>query len=206
MNSARKYWETCRSNYAHLKMNWQMFPQTKRLREVRAIIQDNYKLNNKTIVDYGCGAGWLGLYLFKHHGIEKYIGIDIADRSLHLTREKMEGYNIETHRTHVDFNKLDADVFITMSCIQHFPDLKYLRLFLKNLDNSGIKLLILHIRFGRITSSNGDYKELKNIGTSCLTNDEHVSENLSNYELLYATRGCKIAESQWLLYEMKNEL
>jgi len=206
MNSPRKFWETCRSNYAHLKHNWEMFPDSKRLKEFRNVFLDKYKLNNKTLIDYGCGAGWLGLYLFKHHNLGKYIGVDIAERSLYLVREKLEGYNVETYRTPIDFKSLNADIFVSLSCIQHFPDVKFLRLFLKNLNNSDIDLLVLHVRFSRATVGIGDYEKVINIGTSCMTNDEYVSGELCNYKLLYATRMCKLAESQYLLYERRNEL
>jgi len=220
MNKTRKFWETCRANYAHLKYNRELTPDTGRVLSFHVEFIDEFDFNNKTIVDYGCGGGHLGLYLFQYCNIEKYIGVDIAERSLISTRKllKDNDYNFKTHLVPVDFMSLKADMLISIACMQHFPNVKYLKLFLKNINNSNIKDVVLNIRYANETISNGAYddveatfKKIKEtravcnfFGVACLTNKEYIGSKLTNYILVKKTGDDIKNKGQYLTYRMKD--
>lgn len=199
MNNVRKFWETCRANYAHLRNNWTWDKESYRKTYFEDTFLNHINFENKTVIDYGCGGGYLGIHLFENYGIKKYIGIDIADRSLITTRKNLDGYNFEAHMTPIDFCVLGADVFITLATMQHFPDEKYLRLFLKNINESEISKVVLHIRHGE-NDFNDAYNNPINKGRACMTNSRYISQQLSNYTLISKSEVTE-SDSQVITYD-----
>lgn len=195
----KKFWEQCSQNYAHLKSNWELKIGSRRLNHFYKSFLRFVNFKDKIILDYGCGAGYLGKILFDKYGLKKYIGIDIAERSLIKARQILEGYNTEFHLTPKTFKNIEADIFISLACIQHFPDEEYLYNFLKNVNKSGISTLILQIRYGEETVFNNAYKIKKDFGMACVTNEEYIDERLRRYKLINVS-GKGISGYQYLIW------
>lgn len=51
------------------------------------------KNSRKNLADFGCGGGFLLNCIPDYYGIEKYIGLDFADETLEITREKFNYEN-----------------------------------------------------------------------------------------------------------------
>lgn len=137
---------------------------------------------NKTVIDYGCGGGWFGEYLFKEKGIKKYIGFDICKKSITAAKKKLKDYDAEIIQVkeHIDFSKYKADIFTTMECIQHFPARVYLINFLKSINESKIPELMIQYRRGRGVSFN-----YKNVMTwMCKLPVGYIDNHLTKYESL----------------------
>jgi|GEM_PF-3080482 len=189
MIEPKVFWETCRSNYAHLKPTWEMIKGEigfNRIVKFKEAFLNEIKIDNKVIVDYGCGGGFLGKYLYEEYNIKKYIGIDIAERSLRKAWQVMRDLPIDQEFliTPVRFDRLNADVFISIACIQHFNSQEYLDDFLENLNDSGIDKLMLHIKWAEENEFFNTYgREAKRgYGVCCRTNREYMGERLSNYK------------------------
>ena len=208
----QEFWETCRSNYAHLKPTWEItkgLTGFSRLKQFNLVFLDLIDFKGKTIIDYGCGGGFLGKYLAEEKGIKRYIGIDIADRSLIKSEQMMRP--IETCKSEFylsedidDFAIFKADMFITVSCIQHFPDKEYLDDFLQRIDQSGIEWVILHIKLA-LHGNNAEFynnysrPEKRGYGISCKISSEYIGGFLPNYESVESPI------SQYTIWRLKGE-
>lgn len=177
MNTARKFWETCGDGYAHLTAG-----KFKQCVKWYTDIFSRMDLAGKTVIDYGCGGGWTGKLLFDRFKIGKYIGLDIAKRSVITSKTVLAGYNAEFHLIPIDFKGLGADVFVSLACIQHFPDEKFFTDFLRNIDESGIETLMLQIRGDKTTEFINQYDAGGNIGLCCVTNVEYILKHMKNYD------------------------
>lgn len=113
----------------------------------------------KSVIDFGIGGGILGEELLTRHGIRHYTGIDISNRSLYVSRQRLHRLRKRTppipstqwdlHRAPYEFRELHADVFICMAVIQHFPSRAHTLAFFANLERSGIASIVLQIKFAR---------------------------------------------------------
>jgi len=196
--TVKKRWENCHPAGAHLyPVNWHkseknMFKRYKRL------ITDQVDVNNKSILDWGCGGGYLGKYLLSKFKIKKYIAIDIAERSLDRAKEQLQKYrNIEFILTSIDNIKEcmveGESIFISLACIFHFPTKEYFNTFLVNINKSNINIVILEIRDknkGTIFRKN-IYKTHMDANHACLTNEYYVNGYLTNYSLSKIIKGKK---------------
>jgi trans-aconitate methyltransferase len=200
----REYWETCKANYAHLKENRDLETAVKLRNLYKKVFMDHIDFKDKTMIDYGTGSGHVGKYLFDHYGLGKYIGIDIAHRSLKTANYYLKGYNAKFKLAPQNFGDFKADIFISLACIQHFPSEKYLIEFLNNLNKSNIPILVLQIRHYKNTIFNNAYDRKDSLrGLACRTNYEYVNRVLTKYNL---KRKSKKGPSgyQYLIYEVKN--
>lgn len=181
ISSAELFWNNCPPGYAHLVDKRNLTGNY--LSKLQQEFIDVINWENKTIIDYGCGGGWLGLYLFKEKNLKKYVGIDIASRSLRVAAERLKKYNCEFHL--IPFTFKNADIFVSQACIQHFPNEEFLIDFLRNINQSTIHTVMLHIRYAQETIFSGAYlNEDAGIGSACLTNENYILNYLSNYKLL----------------------
>jgi len=180
-----------------------MHPGDKREAYFNDMFFDHINFKGKVVVDYGCGGGQMGVYLHTYKEIKKYIGIDIAERSIEFSKRNLEEFEHELYVVPVDFGKLDADIFMTIACIQHFPSEKFLELFLKNINRSGIRIIILQFRQNDVMRFNDAYdiEGEGDKGTACLTNETYISSRLTNYNLFRKSEIIKI--SQVLIYKLK---
>jgi SAM-dependent methyltransferase len=172
-----EFWENCRQFYAHLREHAYV-----KCKDIYTRALSLVDIEGKTVIDYGCGGGWTGR-MMSERGIGKYIGIDIAERSLNFARRTMGGHpGAEFYLAPINLAKIAADALVCFSVIQHMPK-AVMHDFLKNLDGSGIPLLLLHVRHAEKTQFNDAYNEGGSIGHCCLTNGKYVSERLKNYKL-----------------------
>lgn len=155
---------------------------------VYAKAMDRIKMDGKTVIDYGCGGGWIGKYLFDEKKIKAYLGIDIAKRSIEAAEQNLADYENKVFllvdpNALPDFSQMKADFFISLSCIQHFPDKEYLDYFLNAINNSEIKTLILQVKYSNKTIfREHPYKTTHDIGNGCFTNFAYMQSKLTNYK------------------------
>lgn len=197
----KSYWEKCGLDYAHLLDSGKR-PKDVLQRSFSKMILNQlpYPLEGKTIIDYGIGGGFLGDLLFAKHKIEKYIGIDIAERSLDRAKQILHGKNVRLYMAPQNFANFKADAFFTFACVQHFPSKEYLDDFLKNLQRSKIKLIAIHFRHHDETIFNNAYVQGGNMGLACRTNIEYISSMLSGYKLYYLSTIEKKSYARSVIY------
>lgn len=181
----KKFWNTIDPHFAHLEHN-----KFKKLTsQWESYFLPKLKFENKTVMDYGIGGGFLGKYLFESKKLGYYYGIDISKRSLEEAEKNLSAYSDKITLSLDNFSKLlenDIDIFVSQACIQHFPDEKYLKQFLKKLNNSKCKQLMLQIRHANKTIFNKDkiYKDdRENVRLACHTNKKYLLKHLTNYSL-----------------------
>lgn len=191
-----EFWEHCRHFYAHLREHAYV-----KCKDIYTRALSLVDLEGKTVIDYGCGGGWTGRMLFDYSKIGKYIGVDIAERSLHFARLHMgQCFGSEFYLAPVTLSKIKADALVCFSVIQHMTK-PVMHDFLKNLDGSGILILLLHVRYAENTQFNDAYNEGGSIGECCRTNKKYVSEKLKNYTLT----GCREEpDVEFLAFKRKN--
>ena len=210
MNNLNNFWENCDKNFSHIEIsghlksyndltnNWEI----NFLKELRKI----YSLDNKTIIDYGIGGAYLGIHL-KKDNIKKYIGIDIAKRQLEVAKRNLLNNNIdhELFLSPQDFSAFNADLFISQAVIQHFPDLEYLNNFILNLNSSKIPIIVLQIRYDKLTNfKDGNYCDISEVCWKCTTNNIDILKKLTNYKNIYEGVVLK-NKYQFLFYKLNND-
>lgn len=194
----KEVWENIKPRSAHLGLSGEKEMMFARYKE---LISNNLKVNGKTIIDFGCGGALLGLYLLENFKPLKYIGFDLAERSIQTAQKNLLGYDCELkllkeHR--FNFAELNPDIIVCLACIIHFPTQLYLDNFLKDCNLSNAKNLVLEIRdIGNGTKfSSRPYENGEDIYRACLTDEKYVSEHLFNYFLTYKTEpsenGCQV--------------
>lgn len=176
------FWNTCELDFAHIERDINdLFKQW----EERFIPWFDFK--GKCVVDYGIGGGWLGVLLGNKYGIDKYVGVDIAGRSLTEALANMRRLSPQT-RTHFLYSEpptyadLRPDIFISQACIQHFTDRDYFEDFFAYLNASEIPEVMVQIR-------QGDKLEFdrNSVRFGCRTTVVDVNERLPAYALTHAS-------------------
>lgn len=166
------------------------------------------KLANKTIVDLGCGGGLLGLYLNNNYKINKYIGLDISDRSIDFAKKNLSQFgNVELKLIDPDNIKIDhVDILCCFSVIQHMPDLNYFNYFLSKINESKIEKLYLQIKYSpSLQFRDKPYKTTVDIGNACFCNDLDINIRLKNYKLTKISEHNKIGDYVYLTYRVIND-
>jgi 2-polyprenyl-3-methyl-5-hydroxy-6-metoxy-1,4-benzoquinol methylase len=159
----------------------------------RALVTDKIDVNEKIIIDFGIGGGLLGKYLFENFKIKKYIGYDLAERSINTAKNNLVNYKekelILINRHVWNFKEKNPNIIVCIACIFHFPTLTYLNNFLNECNLSESEYLILEIRnFGKGNIFQSDpYSTVKQSLMACTTTDEYVTNKLSNYKLIEKT-------------------
>ncbi|HUT63707.1 MAG TPA: class I SAM-dependent methyltransferase [Anaerolineae bacterium] len=203
-NMLAYYWDNCKGNFAHIKENWEIKPDSRRARQLYDAFLGSLELRGKTVIDYGCGGGWFGKLLFDEYKIGKYVGLDVAHRSLKRSHENLENYreNVKLKFANEDFGCFNADVFISMAVIQHFPTVKYLDEFLVRLNTSGIQTIILHVRYGEKTEYCNPYVNNRDVKDAGVTNERHIGRILTNYGHVY-NYDAGASKAVYLKYELQ---
>lgn len=209
MSNIEKFWNNCDKTFAHVSINkylgnYQSLCNNWDMWFLNYLNNNVVLLQNKTIVDFGIGGAYLGVYLSSKYNIKKYIGIDISDRQLNQSAINLSKNNVnyELHKNLLSFEQLIADVFITQAVIQHFPSIDYLDNFLLNLNLSKIPVLMLQIRHSDRTSCiDGEYKNIKEVKFKCNTNKEYISQKLTNYTNIYSSNIMLESNYQFLFYK-----
>jgi 2-polyprenyl-3-methyl-5-hydroxy-6-metoxy-1,4-benzoquinol methylase len=197
------FWETCDPVFSHIEINDYLGDFSTLTKSWENNFIGKYDFNDKVVVDYGIGGGFLGQYLFSTKNIKKYIGFDISARQLAEASNNLNGLNVDLYN--VDdketFNDLSADIFISQAVIQHFPDEKYLINFLKNVNDSNISEVMLQIRYNKKTMFRGDYSQKENVRLACQTNSDYILGYLTNYKLVSSKRLAGKSNYEFLFFE-----
>lgn len=203
IKKVKSFWETCNTTFAHITAKeWLVSPEY-------MINSFKFKMGpidptGKTIIDYGIGGAYLGIYLFNNFNIKKYIGIDISQRSLDAANKNLLKYlNFELLLSPINFNTIKADVFVSFATIQHFPNKKYLDDFLSNLNNSNIKEIALQIRYAKTNEFNNKYKTQEDVMMGCCTNKKYIISILTKYDCILKGKVNKNSNYQYLYFKIK---
>lgn len=209
------FWEECPENFAHLEINGHL----RSIKNLTAIWNSAFievldsmcPIKDSIVIDYGCGGAHLGMHLHKRFGLKSYIGIDIAERQRDAARNNLVKMNEDSLKNALPmyllepdchFSEFNADLFISLACIQHFPSVEYLEDFLLNINSSEIKTIVLQYRHADTTYiANKDYKEMFNVCFKCYTNADDISEILDNYALDWVSDKHGITDEQYIIFQ-----
>jgi hypothetical protein len=196
----KEIWDNIRPAFAHVKEEDHITEESL-FNGYRDNVIPHFDFKDTIVIDYGIGGGYLGKLLFKENGIKKYIGIDVSTRSLKIASDNLKEYNTEFYDDTYDFSSSNADIFISLACIQHFPDKEYLIKFLNNLNNSNISEIMLQIRYNDTTKFIDKWNTEGDIRLSCQTNDKFISEHLNKYDNIYISDIKPESNYQFLKYK-----
>ena len=178
-------------------------PETAHLQEGKNLKYENLKsmfsdafkgvvTQDKRILDFGCGGGFLGKFLFESgYDPGHYSGLDIANRAVIVAKERLKIY-IDLKKADVglidpcDFYYLEighSDIFACFNVIQHFPDIEYFDYFFDKINRSGIQTLILNYRRGTLEFSDTPYKTTHDINLACSCDTIDIASRLTNYRI-----------------------
>jgi len=208
--SAMKFfWEITSHGYAHLRVRRNR-PKEKFFTGYNRLILNHldYNLKGKTVIDYGCGGGFLGALLFNKYKIKKYIGIDIAERSLKYCERRLYRHNggLELYFPPKDLKEIGADIIFSFAMLQHIPTEETMEEILDNMNTSGVEYICLHYRHGGLTIFRNEYlKEpnRRNVGACCVTNNKYLKPRLSNYRIINTTEVFPGGHAQGVIYKRK---
>lgn len=206
MNNAKKmkdmisrFWENTGERNAHLGLSGNEDFYLKRAKD---LVSEVFPVKNKTIIDFGCGGGYIGKQVLDS-GAKRYIAFDVAARSIARAKvntaehaEKTEFIHLKEHRW--DFAPYKPDIIVALAVMIHFPTLQYMDNFLNTCERSGAKYLVLEIR----NCGRGSRGQANPYSSDCFrpspqtcltieTTPEHVAEKLPSYELVKDTDPAK---------------
>ena len=202
MDNLTNFWDNCEPVFSHIEIS-------DYLKDIKSLTDswekhfiNHYEFKDKTVIDYGIGGGYLGLYLIKNKNIKKYIGFDISKRQINAAKNNLTGLPVELYTVSntTNFGKHNADMFICQAVIQHFPNEEYLIDFLDNLNKSNINEVMLQIRYNEKTIFSGSYETTEDVRLACQTNSEYILTYLTNYELVKSKKIANKSNYEFLFF------
>jgi len=175
----RDFWENCDTDFAHITVGkYQSYDEMVEMWHEEYL--DEYDFDGKTVIDYGCGGGWL--YDELPGTVQMYHGFDIAARQIEAAGSRISDncakpYFVQFHLLPHAIDNLKADVLICQSVIQHLSVEEY-KSFLQAVNTSGIPELILNWRDGECVFNKDSVQR------ACITNCDALLGELTNYELV----------------------
>ncbi|MGB3129361.1 MAG: class I SAM-dependent methyltransferase [Dehalococcoidia bacterium] len=168
----KDFWETCSLAFAHIAFPKEYQTEAEIIEQWEREFLPRYDWAGKTVVDYGCGGAFLGECLLKR-GIGKYIGLDIAERSVGAARGRLPEATIKL--LPADIREFKADILVCQAVMFHMsePDLNG---FLAELNESGIPEIVLQWRHGHSTWFDASER------LRCFTCWRDIREALPSYE------------------------
>jgi precorrin-6B methylase 2 len=154
-----------------------------------------YDFKDKTIIDFGCGAGFLGKEIFENFEVKKYIGIDVSKTSIQNASANLEKYDnkeLILLEEWTNFSKHQADIFISIFCIRYFSNHEFLETFLKLVNDSGCKELILQYRLNKKNSLQFIAEGMTTF--VCYLPNNYIDKYLTNYKKIRETISTGIIE------------
>jgi len=210
-----KFWESTTPQNAHLGLTEK--EASSRYKRAREAVGEVFPVKNKTVIDFGCGGGYIGKYVLDH-GAKKYVAYDVAARSIRRARQNTAGYEDKTtfiqlsdHRW--DFAAHEPDMIVALAVMIHFPSVQYMDNFLASCERSGAKYLVLEIR----NNGRGTVMQKEPYSAGCFyaspktcltleTTPERVAAKLPNYELVGKTDPEKAPTNCQVLWFLKQDL
>ena len=185
----KKHWEECELEFAHLEAKkWrggeeQVFSEH---REKANLLLKETKIEGATLLDYGIGDGFLGYVLLKEYGLGRYVGVDIAERTLDTARKNLSNndWDVALGLVPQDFAQYNPDIITSFACIQHFPSKEYLDQFLENVVNASPSVVMLQIRNGKC----GEKFSSDQPALACITTPWLLGKRLSGYKIKYRSK------------------
>lgn len=165
----------------------------------RRRVSEEVTVSGKTVIDFGCGGGWLGRYLFDNCSPRLYLGLDISERSRAFAEENVpEGGFVGSKVIPRGF-----DIFVCLSVIQHFPNFSYLSAFLSEVNDCRAVDLILQIRAGENKIRENPYESIDDVIFALTTNSVFLEGKLTNYFLKKASKISEGSNYQYLYFRRK---
>jgi 2-polyprenyl-3-methyl-5-hydroxy-6-metoxy-1,4-benzoquinol methylase len=147
--------------------------------------------SDKTVLDYGIGAAYLGKYLLEQKNISHYYGLDISDRSISKAKNLLRSFNsnkydlilVDDHDTIIDEK---IDVVICQQVIQHFVSEEMLLQFLNRLCSFDAKLLMLQTIQPTNSKNlqivdNNQYDNIDAVVRACRVTSDYIISKLPMY-------------------------
>lgn len=211
MDKLKKFWEECDTDFAHITLGRTLNGYDNITKYWERSFISMISLENKSVIEYGIGGGYLGKYLLEDKNISKYTGIDISERSLQDANARLIDHKskVQLMNTDLFYSKFNetADFFITQAVIQHFPNQKYLETFLEKVESLKCNELILQIRSNSETSfmnntiKEEEYYKEHDIVYACLTNSDFICKKLKLYRLEYKSEIDSTSRYQFLYFK-----
>jgi 2-polyprenyl-3-methyl-5-hydroxy-6-metoxy-1,4-benzoquinol methylase len=192
--------ENIPSNYNHTDINEQ------RDKDYIDYVINLSKLDfkDKIVIDYGCGGGWLGKLLLEKYEIKQYIGYDVSNNSLKFARENLKEFSNKKLIRIKDWIELPAaDIFISLSCVQHFPDIEYVKKWLEMVNNSKCNDLIIHYRWNKRNKI--EFIDKKVYTWACFLPKDWIDSFLKNYERWGGYNVIKQIANRYAFFKRENE-
>jgi hypothetical protein len=149
-------------------------------------------LERATVIDFGCGGGLCGEWLLNEKNILYYIGLDISKRSINAAKKRLRFrhdykiYNmtrIETIKKHIKF-----DIGLSLSVIQHIPDIRMLKKYCDIINNSKAARLYINYKYSPgLKFHETPYLNSDTVAIACLLSADKLKEYLINYSLVRRT-------------------
>jgi ubiquinone/menaquinone biosynthesis C-methylase UbiE len=91
---------------------------------INATTQFVKDINDKTVLDIGCGTGIFLKLLSSHYPLAELTGVDIVDNMLHIARQKLPDSValIEASACHLPVSDNSVDLITSTSALHYFPD------------------------------------------------------------------------------------
>jgi 2-polyprenyl-3-methyl-5-hydroxy-6-metoxy-1,4-benzoquinol methylase len=180
------------TDYKEIKEKWEKDTTTNKFRHIevdekqlndvyKRFVTDVVDCKDKTIIDYGIGGGWLGKRLLSL-GIKKYIGFDICQQSIEFAKDNLKDFEnkrIIEVKDIPDFKRYKADVFVSLACVQHFPDIDYVNEWVRKLNDSGINDIIIQYRYNKENKIKIWSKGVQTF--ACELPLKYITDRMSNY-------------------------
>lgn len=207
LEKVKDFWENCDLNFAHNTLDGHLPGYEKLTNSWEKDFIKRIRFENKVVLDYGLGGGYLGKYLFDKKKIKFYYGVDISQRSIDKANEILKynfGRKIMNTETYYKKFRGKIDIFICQACIQHFPSELYFKNFLRSILRHNPAVIMLQIARGDKTIfSKEDYDSVTNVVRQCYTNKHFITPFFSkNYKKPYVSKPKK-NNYQFLIFERK---
>lgn len=147
------------------------------------------ELDGAKVLDYGCGGGLFGEYLFKHFQIKSYSGRDVAARAAAKAIERLvdiagtDDSDVGLVDPYPDLITEEYDYIFCLNVIQHMPDKEHLDRLLSVFNLSGAKKIILNFRAGdKLAFNKTPYKTTHEINLANVCDMGYIDKQLVEYK------------------------
>lgn len=204
----KKTWNTLPYRLAHFGVSGE---REMLLQRFETLLTDKIDVTGKTIIDYGCGGGLLGLHLLSKFKIKKYIAYDISERSIERAKAELKKFgNTEFNLVPIphswDFRSKSPDIIACFACIIHFPTRLYLGNFMQECNKSNAEYLVFEIRdngHGTLFQKK-PYSSKGSVIRACYTSAKDIAGMLENYDLIDETELSQV-ECKTLTFRKKRD-
>ena len=161
---ARDFWERAPHSFAHISSAQATYVHSWRRQWLEPLLHlMGSRSLRPCVVDVGIGGGALGVMLLNNYSLNHYIGLDIAQRQLDTARRNLQRHaSVERPADDaaagpsafsldlvpVDFSRFSrCSLLVCQAAMQHFPSREDPVEWLRNVDASGIRWLMLQPRY-----------------------------------------------------------